>query len=91
MAASTGPMLAAGAIVIGHAVIVLDKDPRTQTRVVVATLIGAGGLALLESGLPQVAVGLAWLILIGVLLVPVDPTTPAPLESFDRWYRGNVR
>jgi hypothetical protein len=80
-------MLAAGAIVIGNAVIVNEKDPRSQTRVVVATLIGAAGLALLEQALPSAAVGLAWLILVGVLLVPIDPSTPAPLEAFDTWYR----
>lgn len=88
MGASTGPMLAAGAIVVGNAVIVHNRDPRSQTRVVVATLIGAAGLSLLESGLPRVATALSWLILVGVLLVPVDPQTPAPLESFERWYRG---
>ena len=88
MGASTGPMLAAGGIVIGNAVIVHNRDVRSQTRVAVATLIGAAGLALLEAGAPRLATGLSWLILIGVLLVPVDPTTPAPLESFEQWYRG---
>jgi hypothetical protein len=81
-------MLAAGALVIGNAVIVNDRPVQDQTRVVVATLIGAAGLALLENAFPSLAVGLSWLILLGVLLVPVDPNTPAPLEAFDKWYRG---
>jgi hypothetical protein len=88
MGASTGPMLAAGALVVGNAVIVNNRDPRTQARVVVATLIGAAGLSLLESALPRTATALSWLILVGVLLVPIDPVTPAPLESFQRWYEG---
>ena len=72
----------------GNAIVVQNKDPRSQTRILVATLIAAAGLAVAEAGFPRVAVAFAWLTLAGVLLVRVDPATPAPVESFEQWYRG---
>jgi hypothetical protein len=88
MSASTGPLMAAGGIVVFNATIVQGKAPITQTRVIVGTLIAAAGFSLAERAAPRAAVALAWLVLAGVLLVRVDPNTPAPLESFNQWYNG---
>lgn len=88
MSASTGPILAAGGIVIFNAVIVNMKVPQSQTPVAVATLLAAAGLSLFERAMPRTAVALAWLALAGTLLVRVDPSTPSPIESFGAWYNG---
>jgi hypothetical protein len=85
VAASTGPILAAGGIVIFNAVIVHAEPPASQNRVVVATLIAAGGLALLEAGFPSTAVAIAWTALIATLIVRAEPNTPSPVESFQKW------
>lgn len=83
---STGPILAAGGIVLFNEVIVQGHDPGPKTtRTAVATLIAAAGLTLAEKALPGVAVALAWLALIGVIFVRVDQATPAPVEAFATW------
>jgi len=85
MAASTGPILGAGAVTVFNAVIVQGRLPQTQSKVIVGTLIAAGGLALLEAGFPTTAVTLSWTILLVTLLVRTDPATPSPIESFQQW------
>lgn len=85
MSQSTGPILAAGAIVAFNAIVVQGENPVDQTRTLIGTLVAAAGLSLLERPLPGVAVGLAWLALVGVLFVRVDPTTPSPVEAFSIW------
>jgi hypothetical protein len=87
MAGSTGPIMAAGGIVVFNNVIVMGQAPIENTRIVVGTLIAAGGLAMLERAAPQVATALAWLALVAVLLVRVTPNTPSPVESFQAWYK----
>lgn len=87
MSASTGPILAAGSIVVFNNVIVQGRKPIDQGRVVVGTLIAAGGLTLVERALPQTAVAVAWLTLVAVLLVRVDPRVPSPVEAFQTWYQ----
>ena len=84
MAGSLGPILAAGAIVYGNAVIVNGQPAYgpDQSRIIVATLVSAAGLSLMERAMPATATALAWLALASVLLVRVDPKTPSPLESF---------
>lgn len=86
MAGSTGPILAAGGLVAFNAIVVNSKPPASQARVVVGTAIAAGGLALAENAAPRAAVAFAWLVLVTVLFVRVDPATPAPLESFNTWW-----
>lgn len=86
MAASTGPVLAAGGLVIFNAVIVHGKTPASQTRVMVASFIAAGGLALWERAMPRTAVAVSWLILLSTILVRTTPDVPAPIESFQQWY-----
>ena len=87
MSASTGPIIAAGAITIGNAVVLQGRSPASQSRVVVGTLVAAGGLYLLEELAPRTAQALAWLVLVSVLFVRMEPNTPAPLENLGDWYK----
>lgn len=84
MARSTGPILTAGAITVANRV-VLQGQP-VDWRVVSATGLTAGALALVEKGLPELAVGIAWIGLVTVLLVRTDPKVPAPAETFVVWW-----
>lgn len=86
MGRSTGPILAVGAISLGNAVIFNGKP--FDLRIPVATGIAAGGLALAERGWEKGAVALAWLALVTVLFVRTDPATPAPAESFLKWWES---
>lgn len=88
MAASTGPIVAATSVVVLNAILIQEKAPITQSRTIVGGAIAAAGLALLEKGLPGVAVMLSWTVLVAVLFVRVDPSVPSPLESLNRWYQG---
>ena len=87
MSATTGPILAAGGVVIFNAVVIHGQQPLAQTRTAVATGIAAAGLHLAERAFPTAAVALAWLVFVATLMVRVDPATPAPIESFATWYR----
>ena len=88
MSASTGPLLAAGGIVIFNAVIVQTRPLPTQTRVAVGTVIAAAGFSVFERIMPATATAAAWLVLAATLLVRVDPATPSPIESFFAWYNS---
>lgn len=68
MAASTGPVVAAGAISYANAVIGNGQNPLSELRIVVATAIAAGLLALAEHAQAQLAVGVAWIALVTCLL-----------------------
>ena len=84
MAASTGPILAVGAITLANRS-VFNAQP-VDWKVPVGTLIAAGLFALVEKMVGRVAVGLAWLALVAVVFTRVDPAVPAPAESALRWF-----
>lgn len=86
MAKTTGPILAVGAITLANETIVQNKP--INWRVPVATGISAALFALLEKGNEKFAVGLAYLVLVTVLFVRIDPKTPAPAESFLKWWNS---
>lgn len=69
MSASTGPVLAAGAITFGNAVIGNGKPWTGEIKVLVGTAIAAGLLALFEKANAQLATGIAWIALITSLLI----------------------
>lgn len=87
MAASTGPILATGAIVVANRVVFNDQP--MEWRVPVATgitaLVFAGAESVLGSGVPR---AVALVALVSVTLSRVDPTVPSPAESALRWWRG---
>jgi hypothetical protein len=87
MGATTGPIVAAGAVTLGNMLILNRKDwGPPASRVVVGTAIAAAGFRLFEEALPSAATAMAWLALLSVLLVRVDPATPSPLETLQVWY-----
>lgn len=85
---SLGPAIAITGVTLFNDVIVHGFDIQHEQRVVVAGIIVATSLALFEHVAPDVAVGIAWMGLIGVLLVRTDPKIPSPLESFASWYNA---
>lgn len=85
---SLGPAIAITGVTLFNDVIVHGADVQKEMRVVVAGVVVAGALALFENVAPDVAVGVAWMGLIGVLLVRTDPKVPSPLESFTTWYNA---
>lgn len=83
MAASTGPVLAAGAITAANEVLfapLAGQKAGFNWRVIPATAGLALALAGLEKIAPQFAVGLAWLGVATILVVPVG-SAPTPLEN----------
>ena len=84
MARSTGIVLAVGAITMGNAVIVNGQP--INWRVPIATGIAAGMLSLVEKASEPLAVGIAYIALVTVLFVRVQPNVPAPVESFNTWW-----
>lgn len=84
MARSTGPILAVGAITLANQSVVNGQP--INWRVPVATGIAASMFALAEKGWEEGAVALAWLSLISVLFVRIQPNTPSPTESFVKWW-----
>lgn len=93
MAESTGWVLAAGGIVaVNEAVFVpveTGKPPDFTSvwRLIPATLLLAVGLAGLEKAVPQFAVGLAKLLVLGVLIFPVG-NAPTPLQNAEKVVSG---
>jgi hypothetical protein len=87
MAASTGPVLAIGAVTLANRVI-LHQMPM-DWRLPIATGIAAGLFALLEKPLGPVAPAIAWLALATVILTRVDPAVPSPAESARIWFNAS--
>jgi hypothetical protein len=89
MARTTGPILAIGAITLANETIIAGKP--MNWRIPVATGFAAGVFALGERVSEPAAVGLAWLAFVSVLLVRLDPATPAPVESLLAWWNQTPR
>jgi hypothetical protein len=99
MGTTTGPILTAGGITAFN-VVVLQGELTNNSgvavvdhrllRIGIATAIGAAGMALWEAATPRTATAVSWLVLMTVLLVRVDPSTPSPLETLSKWYATGV-
>jgi hypothetical protein len=84
MAASTGPVLAVGAITVANRTIFNDED--MDWKVPIATAIAAVLFAGAERAVGKTAVYVAYLALITVVFVPTDPKVPSPAESALKWF-----
>lgn len=84
MGRSTGPIIATGAIAMFNETILAGKP--IDWKIPVGTAVAAGGLALIEHLSADLAAGIAWLALVGILFVRMDPNTKAPLENFADWW-----
>jgi hypothetical protein len=69
MAKSTGPILAVGGITFINGWVFNKQDP--NFKVLLATAIAAGGLALFEHVSEPLAAGIAWIALVTVLFTRV--------------------
>jgi len=85
MAASTGPVLAAGAITVANELLFAPGHglAKVNWRVIPAAAGAAIALAGLEKLAPAFAVGLAWLTVFVVLVVPLG-NAPTPLANATR-------
>ena len=81
MSETTGPILAVGAISLANEVVFNRKE--VDWRIPLATGVAVGFFALAEKGWRNGAVGLAYLSLVTVLFVRLDPNTPAPIENIN--------
>jgi hypothetical protein len=84
MAESTGPILAVGALTLANRVVFNDRA--MDWKVPIGTAIAAVLFAGAEKAVGRSAVWLAYLALVTVVFVRVDPEVPAPAESALRWY-----
>lgn len=84
MSESTGPILAVGAITVGNRVIFNDEP--MDWKVPIATAIAAVLFAGAERAVGRTAVYVAYLALISVVFVPIDPKIPSPAESALGWF-----
>lgn len=89
MARSTGPILAVGAVTLANKVI-LNQQPM-DWRIPIATGLAAGFFAVFERGWESGAVGLAWLALVVTVILPIDRSTPSPIETLDRLVKGQEK
>ena len=89
MAQSTGIVLAVGGISLANEAVFAPLasggkiTPGFNWRIIPATLGLALALAALEKLAPGFAVGLAWLSLLAVVMVPLGHA-PSPLENFSK-------
>lgn len=89
MSATTGPVLAAGAITVANRVVFNDAE--MDWRIPVATTMLAGGFYLLERVAGDVAEVLAWTLVVTTLFTRIDPDVPSPVESAVTWWDGNQK
>jgi hypothetical protein len=84
MAASTGPILAVGAITLANRVVFNDRP--MDWRVPIGTGIAAVLFAGAERAVGRSAVTLAYVALVTVVFARVDPSVPSPAESALTWF-----
>jgi len=89
MSATTGPVLAAGAITVTN--LVVFNEEAMDWRIPVATTMLACGFYLLERAIGDTAELLAWGLVLTTLFTRVDPDVPSPVESAVRWWDGNQK
>ncbi|MFJ2307652.1 hypothetical protein [Streptomyces sp. NPDC087787] len=84
MAASTGPVLAIGALTMANRSVFNDEP--VDWKVPIATAITAVLFAGAERAVGRTAVTLAYVALVTVVFARVDPKVPSPAESALRWF-----
>ncbi len=84
MAASTGPILAIGAITLANRVVFNDES--MDWKIPIATGIAAVLFAGAERAVGRTASYLAYAALVAVVFVQVDPKVPSPAESALAWF-----
>ncbi len=88
MSQSTGPILAIGAITMANQSVFHDED--VDWRIPIATGLAAGMFSLAEKAWPEGVKGIAWVALVSVLFVRLNPAVPAPVESALKWWESGA-
>jgi hypothetical protein len=87
MAKSTGVIIAVGGVTMFNQVILHNQD--IDWRVPVGTAFAAVTFSFLEKVNQPLTVGVAWVALLTVLLVRIDPKKEAPVETLLKfWNKG---
>lgn len=86
MAASTGPILAIGAVTVVNTVVFNGKPMDWKVPIATGILAGIGALG--EKVSPTATVGLAYIALAAVCLTRIQPDTPSPAESLLTWWNS---
>jgi hypothetical protein len=84
MAASTGPILAVGAITVANRTVF--NEQAMDWKVPIGTAMAAVLFAGAERAVGRSAVYLAYLALVTVVFARTDPDVPSPAESALRWF-----
>lgn len=84
MSASTGPILAIGAITVTNRVIFNDEP--MDWKVPIGTALAAVLFSGLERAVGTGASALAYLALVTVVFARLDPKVPSPAESALSWF-----
>lgn len=85
MGASTGVVLAIGAVTVANESIFNGQT--IDLRVIAATGLGAIALDLAEHAIPpHLVAGVAWIGLATVLLTRINPNQPSPVENLLTWW-----
>lgn len=85
MSATTGPILATGALTVVNRT-VFSGQPM-DWRIPIATGLAAVGFSLVERVAPELAKILAWTTFLTVMLTRLDPKVPSPVESAVNWWK----
>ena len=85
MAASTGPILAIGAVTAVNRFVFNDQpvDWRIPIATGLAALVFAGAESVIGTQIPK---GFAMIALVSITLSRIDPTVPSPAESALKWW-----
>lgn len=85
MAASTGPVLAIGAITVTNRTVFngMSMDWRIPIATGLASLVFAGAETIVGPAIPR---GAALVALVAVCLTRIDPAVPSPAESAINWW-----
>jgi hypothetical protein len=87
MAASTGPVLAIGAITLTNRVVFNNQpmDWKIAIGTGIAAIIFAGAESLIG---PQIPRGIALIALVAIVFTRIDPQVPSPAESAVKWWNS---
>jgi len=87
MGASTGPILALGAITLVNRAVFNNQpmDWRIPIATGMAALVFSGAESVIGADIPK---GIAMVALVAVVLTRVDPSVPSPAESALKWWNS---
>lgn len=88
MSASTGPILATGALSIVNRTIFNDEP--MDWKIPIATGLATMGFSLAEKAWAKGVTILAWTTFLTVLLTRTEKGTPSPVESAVNWFNSGT-